>query len=538
MIRLSLEQFSHNSSTVLWLQRISAPVVSLIVLVIVASIFIFVTTTWNNYHFQDRVPNTAPVEGADTPKAVFDTRHIVLDQQNERSDGVLVTDTVWYRQELRPESSLNWSEVSGIELFLIAGKRYSLLLQRCEKTKEAPFWSTTFTASAYGFQTVDIAPSISPESTSSICLYIAGTTDGSADIGTSSPSTNPYPGDFEVSIDGGASWRNAERDLSFKLLGKETGEEDGVLFTKYGSFGDGKFVQFEGRNFFLTTRDGRLEVVSLEERTIEMTGISIDWFASATGPQGALILGSSELDRRLRLYKFDNTNPNGIQSIGGVLNSDALKIDPALSYSPKSDTWYATFTTVEGTVNRRDESQSNGRYTLNFISSRDLSHWTDPLPLLQLESNIEDARMVVLPDTGELLIVVEVETRDQGESWLRMIRGNPAAMNRASSELLRQNRGDNEPAALIPLKDKFALFYSSDYHNPGASYEGAEGFVQLLSLRDLVMEPSVRLPGLPTGILLLDVAHLSEKNVLLAYLEDYSGRRVLTVRRSECAVCR
>jgi hypothetical protein len=76
---------------------------------------------------------------------------------------------------------------------------------------------STFTAFRHGEQDV---PLWIPDTYAAIWIVVRAQAGALADLGTSAPSTDPYPGRFQVSHDAGQTWAPIDRDLTFQLFGR------------------------------------------------------------------------------------------------------------------------------------------------------------------------------------------------------------------------------------------------------------------------------------------------------------------------------
>lgn len=294
-------------------------------------------------------------------------------------------------------------------------------------------------------------------------------------------------------------------------------------FESYGHFGDGKFVT-EGQSArYLTTIDSELRI--LKGARLEPTGISSDWLAAVAGVEPtAYVLTSSFANRQLRMYLVDLSSGDSTL-LSTVGDKSTLKIDPTLV--KVKGRWFVTYASIEGAVNNGEPAIENGLYQVHLLVSDDLISWRDAGVVLKEKSNLEDPRLFYDETSGTLYLLVEVEKLNLGPSNIRLL----VSVNEGktwNNHIVVDDGNDNEPAGLLKQGQDITVFFSSDRLNPGASYDGAQGYKRSFSLKSQTWGMIEQL-NLPDRILLVDVAKNSNGNLLFAAIQDYNSNKRLLV---------
>jgi hypothetical protein len=150
-------------------------------------------------------------EGALKPVRVW-TGDAVTQSQPSRVDGYGISHAIRYAQEIVSPGP----NVARARLFFgAAGQRVVVRAHLDGGGKPGTLINETmYTADRAGAQDVPLwVPSESPK----VWLVVYGQPGAAADLGTSAPGTDPYPGRLLVSGDGGATWSTTTRDLYFVL---------------------------------------------------------------------------------------------------------------------------------------------------------------------------------------------------------------------------------------------------------------------------------------------------------------------------------
>lgn len=153
----------------------------------------------------------AYTEGSLQPVRVW-SGGTVSQQQPSRADGVGVTSSIRYAQEIPSPGT----DVDRVRLFFGANGEQFVV---SAFTDNAGVPGTLINEAAYtadraGFQDV---PLWVPGSFPKIWLVVRGQTATVRNLGTSAPSTDPYAGRLLTSSNGGATWSTFNRDLYFVL---------------------------------------------------------------------------------------------------------------------------------------------------------------------------------------------------------------------------------------------------------------------------------------------------------------------------------
>jgi hypothetical protein len=299
-----------------------------------------------------------------------------------------------------------------------------------------------------------------------------------------------------------------------------------LLLEDRGDFGDGKIVVSDDSAAHLfITRDGWLRMYSISQSREVPLGekVAAHWLAVQKDPNQAgfvALICAGFLDRSVRVYRIALTSGEVTLLKQVVAQDDILRIDPALVFYNNS--WIASYTEL-----RSVEGDSQKRFTVQPLSSKDLINWRKMPLALERAQNLEDVRLY--DSKGDLYMLFEAEVLDRGPSSLNILRSRDGGESWGAEVSLFKDGSDNEPAGLLFSGRGAELFFSSDMGSRGASYAGGEAYS--LKFRDGISNLEsdylrgelVKL-GIPRGVLLIDVVGLpGEDGVLSASIKDYGG---------------
>lgn len=240
-------------------------------------------------------------------------------------------------------------------------------------------------------------------------------------------------------------------------------EKNGFYLKKYGN-ADAKFYQ----DYILTSVDEGMEVLDLQGNVVKTyEGLKASWIY--TYPEEGLVIYSNH-ENETHLLKLDENME--LLSDEVILTSKLLAIDPTIC--KVEDTYLVTHTTIEGTINNPDPNGENGIYTLELYASKDLQSWEHRATITSQQQDIEDIDMIW--DGENLHCIYEKEVYDKGPSKICRRYSKDAGLTWSEEQSLIDNGGDNEPACLLKEYDGWRLYYSSDWENPGSSYNGAAAY--------------------------------------------------------------
>lgn len=253
--------------------------------------------------------------------------------------------------------------------------------------------------------------------------------------------------------------------LRVQLWRTEKPRYDDINLTAFHT-GDAKLA---ANGYLATSQESELELINTKTGKITKTGKNASWI-DALLEENVLVV--SDRDDQTTIYHFD-TETGAIVSQKLIIDDGSLHIDPSIV--KKDNMYYLTSTRIEGTVNRSDPNEENGRYYIELYSSPDLEHWTYEHEILTRDYNLEDVELNC--DDGVLRLIFEQETVDKGPSSIRSIESTDNGASWGNERILIPQNADNEPASFAFTGEEYWLFYSSDYKNPGTSYEGASGYL-------------------------------------------------------------
>ena len=246
-------------------------------------------------------------------------------------------------------------------------------------------------------------------------------------------------------------------------------EKDGFFLEKYAN-ADAKFYN----EYIITSVDEGVCILDFDGKVVKSyDGLKASWMY--TYPEEGLIVYSNH-DNETHLLRLDENMD--LISDEVIITSKLLAIDPTIS--KVGDTYLVTHTTIEGTINNPDPNGDNGIYSLELFSSKDLKNWEHRTTITSQKQDIEDIDMMLdnkrLDDGVRLYCFYEKENYDKGPSAICMRYSVDTGMTWSEEHILIENVADNEMACMLPQYDGWRLYYSSDYADTGASYNGASAY--------------------------------------------------------------
>ena len=240
-------------------------------------------------------------------------------------------------------------------------------------------------------------------------------------------------------------------------------KEEGFYLKKYAN-ADAKFYN----DHIITSVDEGVYMLDFQGKVVRSyDGLKASWMY--TYPEEGLVVYSNH-DNETHLLKLDEEMNMVEDEV--ILRTDLLAIDPTICKI--GDTYLVTHTTIDGTINNPDPQGENGIYTLQLYASNDLKTFEYRGAIVSEKHDIEDIDMVV--HEGKLYCIYEKENYDKGPSKICMRFSDDQGNNWSEENILIENGGDNELSCLVKEYDGWRLFYSSDFENPGTSYNGASAY--------------------------------------------------------------
>ena len=192
-------------------------------------------------------------------------------------------------------------------------------------------------------------------------------------------------------------------------------------------------------------------------------------------PEEGLVVYSNH-DNETHLLRLDQNMDMISDEV--IITSELLAIDPTIC--KVGDTYLVTHTTIEGTINNPDPNGDNGIYSLELYASKDLKTFDHRTTITSQKQDIEDIDMMLdnkqLDDGVRLYCFYEKENYDKGPSAICMRYSVDEGMTWSEEHILIENVADNEMACILPEYEGWRLYYSSDYADIGASYNGASAY--------------------------------------------------------------
>jgi hypothetical protein len=282
--------------------------------------------------------------------------------------------------------------------------------------------------------------------------------------------------------------------------------------------GDSKLIDYHEDVITFTT-SGHLLYKKNNEKLKELSPpVSASWLniEKINSEKAAIITGSFEKNR---IEVHEVTLKDGKSKLLSTIEKGGnLKIDPSILVT--NDGYYATFTEIEGNINRSDPKLENGLYTIKLYYSPDLQTWNYVQTILSEKKNLEDGGLFI-DNTGFMQFLYEEEDIDRGHSSIKIVSSLDKGKSWGNPKVLLSNSADHEPAELITRDDgKYYFFYSSDLENNGTgSYSFATIKYAVLDSslnvirKDIIVDPD-------RGASLYDVI-LKNNKMYLLYAKDY-----------------
>ena len=270
-------------------------------------------------------------------------------------------------------------------------------------------------------------------------------------------------------------------------------------------------VKFYDNKYIVGNDNGTLGIFDFNgQRIRKYDDIKLNWL-SVENTDNIIIYANS--DKEVGILKLDDSLNIILNEI--IMRSDKMTIDPTILKI--NDTYFITVTTINGTINNSNPDKDNGIYSVDLYKSKDLLNWTHMDTIIKDNHNIED--LVAMNVNGTYYIFFEREVVDKGNSSLEVIFSNNKGIKWSSPKILCKAEADNELGNIIFYKNKFILYYSSDYLNKGTSYEGASIFVKYFD-KNFENASSPKVYREFSSTLLFDVLK-SDDSLYIVYNEHY-----------------
>ena len=270
-------------------------------------------------------------------------------------------------------------------------------------------------------------------------------------------------------------------------------------------------VKFYDNKYIVGNDNGTLGIFDFNgQRVRKYDDIKLNWL-SVEGTDNIIIYANS--NKEVGILKLDDSLNIILNEI--IMRNDKMTIDPTILKI--NDTYFITVTTINGTINNSNPDKDNGIYSVDLYKSKDLLNWTHIDTIIRDNHNIED--LVAMNVNGTYYIFFEREIVDKGNSSLEVIFSNNKGTKWSSPKILCKAEADNELGNIIFYKNKFILYYSSDYLNKGTSYEGASIFVKYFD-KNFENASSPKVYKEFSSTLLFDVLK-SDDSLYFVYNEHY-----------------
>lgn len=333
---------------------------------------------------------------------------------------------------------------------------------------------------------------------SHLCVKSDRSINANATISDSSNSTIP---------DGSNNSNNPDDSDSPKQI--STALECKTLF-KIDNLHNGD-VKFYDNKYIVGNDNGTLGIFDFNgQRVRKYDDIKLNWL-SVEDTDNIIIYANS--NKEVGILKLDDSLNIILNEI--IMRNDKMTIDPTILKI--NDTYFITVTTINGTINNSNPDKDNGIYSVDLYKSKDLLNWTHIDTIIRDNHNIED--LAAMNVNGTYYIFFEREVVDKGNSSLEVIFSNNKGIKWSSPKILCKAEADNELGNIIFYKNKFILYYSSDYLNKGTSYEGASIFVKYFD-KNFENASSPKVYKEFSSTLLFDVLK-SDNSLYIVYNEHY-----------------
>lgn len=270
-------------------------------------------------------------------------------------------------------------------------------------------------------------------------------------------------------------------------------------------------VKFYDNKYIVGNDNGTLGIFDFNgQRVRKYDDIKLNWL-SVEDTDNIIIYANS--NKEVGILKLDDSLNIILNEI--IMRNDKMTIDPTILKI--NDTYFITVTTINGTINNSNPDKDNGIYSVDLYKSKDLLNWTHIDTIIRDNHNIED--LAAMNVNGTYYIFFEREIVDKGNSSLEVIFSNNKGTKWSSPKILCKAEADNELGNIIFYKNKFILYYSSDYLNKGTSYEGASIFVKYFD-KNFENASSPKVYTEFSSTLLFDVLK-SDNSLYIVYNEHY-----------------
>lgn len=333
---------------------------------------------------------------------------------------------------------------------------------------------------------------------SHLCVKSDRSINANATISDSSNSTIPDGSDNSNNPDDSDSPKQISTALECKTLFKIDNLHNGD-------------VKFYDNKYIVGNDNGTLGIFDFNgQRVRKYDDIKLNWL-SVEDTDNIIIYANS--NKEVGILKLDDSLNIILNEI--IMRNDKMTIDPTILKI--NDTYFITVTTINGTINNSNPDKDNGIYSVDLYKSKDLLNWTYIDTIIRDNHNIED--LAAMNVNGTYYIFFEREVVDKGNSSLEVIFSNNKGIKWSSPKILCKAEADNELGNIIFYKNKFILYYSSDYLNKGTSYEGASIFVKYFD-KNFENASSPKVYTEFSSTLLFDVLK-SDDSLYFVYNEHY-----------------
>lgn len=274
--------------------------------------------------------------------------------------------------------------------------------------------------------------------------------------------------------------------------------------------GDAKFY----KEMLITSVGGKLCVYDLDGNLVDKyDDINVNWLDTLE-EENIIIYGNG--NNELGIVQLDDNQSIISNSI--IINSDKLMIDPTIIKI--KDSYYITYTEIEGTINNPDPNGENGKYTIWLYRSTDLKNWEVVSEIADEQNNLEDIDIAYF--SNKFYVFYEKEMVDKGNSSIVLkVSKDSSGQEWEDEKVLIDSDCDHEPASVVPTKNGYRIYYSCDKNAIGESYMGGEIFcADFNSDFELINKDIPIGTENKTGILLYDFTEIDGKEMFL-YSKDY-----------------
>lgn len=262
--------------------------------------------------------------------------------------------------------------------------------------------------------------------------------------------------------------------------------ESGFILSGYQN-ADAKFLG----DRIITSVDEGIVILDMEGQTLKSyPDLTASWLYAQDDGNGGYAAAYSNHDNGTHIARL--TADGDLIEDRTVIRTDTLAIDPILVRT--DDGWLLTHTWIEGTINNPDPQGENGTYTVKLYRSRDLTKWEYVTDIISRKQNLEDGDIRIAD--GVLYYFFEMEEYDKGPSQICVMMSADEGENWSEPLPLTDVEADNEMASCERTDDGWRLYVSSDYENPGASYQGAKVYYEDFSA-DFSRRSGYRLSAMP-----------------------------------------